>query len=151
MTYDNLIIDWDNYIKTDRVMTNLLTPVRMNGVPCICRVFNNGTKNEYIDFKLTALEHRPIGNEYIFTCYRLPESEKQDMLFGIKKVIFNGPATIVMWNDGTKTVVKTQNDEPFDPEKGLAMAIIKKLNDNKSNYNTKLKKLIKNAEVQTCK
>lgn len=42
----------------------------------------------------------------------------------IAKVIFNDPATIVFWNDGTKTVVKAVN-EPFDPEKGLAMAIAK--------------------------
>lgn len=42
-----------------------------------------------------------------------------------KRVIFNPPATIVFWNDGTKTVVKAKN-EPFDWEKGLAMAICKK-------------------------
>ena len=33
----------------------------------------------------------------------------------IKKVIFNDPATIIFWNDGTKTVVKA-NDEQFDLE-----------------------------------
>lgn len=43
----------------------------------------------------------------------------------IKKVIFSGPATIVFWKDGTKTVVKCQ-DEEFDPEKGIAMAFVKK-------------------------
>lgn len=41
----------------------------------------------------------------------------------IKKVIFNDPATIVFWKDGTKTVVKSQEGAEFDPEKGLAMAI----------------------------
>ncbi len=52
----------------------------------------------------------------------------------IKKVIFNPPATIVFWNDGTKTVVKAQN-EAFDWEKGLAMAICKKyLSGNKGGY-----------------
>lgn len=44
----------------------------------------------------------------------------------IKKVIFNEPATIVLWDDGTKTVVKCENDM-WDEEKGLAMAICKKL------------------------
>lgn len=44
----------------------------------------------------------------------------------IKRVIFNDPATIVFWKDGTKTVVKAHN-ELFDPEKGLAMAVCKKL------------------------
>lgn len=54
----------------------------------------------------------------------------------IKKVIFNEPATIVLWNDGTKTVVKTHGKEKFDPEKGLAMAVSKKvLGTNKSGSN----------------
>lgn len=52
----------------------------------------------------------------------------------IKNVIFNYPATIVFWADGDKTVVKCQNDDVFDPEKGLAMAIIKKMNGGKGNY-----------------
>lgn len=59
--------------------------------------------------------------------------------FDIKKVIFNDPATIVMWTDGTKTVVKAQ-DEGFDPEKGLAMAITKKALGNKGNYFDEIKK-----------
>lgn len=51
----------------------------------------------------------------------------------ISKVIFNDPATIVFWADGTKTIVKAVN-EPFDKEKGLAMAICKKIFGNKGNY-----------------
>jgi len=48
-------------------------------------------------------------------------------LMGIKKVIFNAPATIVLWNDGTKTVVKCSENDIFDPEKGLAFCFLKKL------------------------
>ena len=44
----------------------------------------------------------------------------------IKKVIFNPPATIVYWDDGSKTVSKVQDGDTWDSEKGLAMAIIKK-------------------------
>lgn len=51
----------------------------------------------------------------------------------IEKVIFNNPATIVIWSDKTKTVVKVHNEE-FDPEKGLAMAIVKKVYGNTSDY-----------------
>lgn len=51
----------------------------------------------------------------------------------IENVIFNPPATIVFWTDGTKTVVKAI-DEEFDPEKGMAMAISKKLFGNKFEY-----------------
>lgn len=58
----------------------------------------------------------------------------------IKKLIFNPPATIVFWNDGTKTVVKCQNYEEFDPEKGLAMAFFKKMHGNKGHYFEEIKK-----------
>lgn len=51
----------------------------------------------------------------------------------IRNVILNDPAVIVVWEDGTKTVVKAQG-EKFDPEKGLAMAISKKALGNKHSY-----------------
>ena len=53
-------------------------------------------------------------------------SPKQNAMNSITKVIFNYPATIVLWSDGTKTVVKCDERDEFDPEKGLAMAICKK-------------------------
>jgi hypothetical protein len=65
----------------------------------------------------------------------------------IKKVVFNNPATIVLWTDGTKTVVKCQNDEIFDPEKGLAMAIAKKAFGNKGNYCNEIKKWTEQYEM----
>ena len=68
----------------------------------------------------------------------------------IKNVIFNDPATIVFWEDGTKTVVKCQDSDEFDPEKGLAMAIAKKAYGNKGGYCNKLKKwLPKEEQVDT--
>ena len=60
--------------------------------------------------------------------------------FEIEKVVFNDPATIVIWKDKTKTVVKCQEGDEFDPEKGLAMAIAKKALGNKSNFNNTIKK-----------
>lgn len=52
----------------------------------------------------------------------------------IKDVIYNDPATIVFWMDGTKTVVKCGDYDIYDPEKGLAMAIAKKTLGNQGNY-----------------
>lgn len=57
--------------------------------------------------------------------------------FNIKKVVFNAPATVVYWADGSKTVVKQQKGDIFDPEKGLAMAVAKRAlgtNASQSNY-----------------
>ena len=50
------------------------------------------------------------------------------------RVIYNDPATIAFWSDGTKTVVKAQPGDIFDPEKGLAMVIAKKACGNTGNY-----------------
>ena len=69
-------------------------------------------------------------------CYMTPD-----------RAVFNGPATILFWSDDTKTVVKCQDDEPFDPEKGVALAMLKKYFGG-SRYNDVLKKLIN--EAYTC-
>lgn len=78
-----------------------------------CRV-ENGDEVEYIGLTPDMSIGLPPAPEYA------------QITLEIKRVIFNDPATIVLWQDGTKTVVKV-HDEPFDAEKGLAMAILKKL------------------------
>ena len=68
----------------------------------------------------------------------------------IKNVIFNDPATIVFWSDGTKTVVKCGENDIYDPEKGLAMAVSKKYlgtNKSHSNYMDEFKKWLPQAET----
>ena len=64
----------------------------------------------------------------------------------IKNVIFNNPATIVFWQDGTKTVVKCSDLDDYDPEKGLAMAIVKKVFGNEGNYYNVFRKWLPKAE-----
>lgn len=45
----------------------------------------------------------------------------------IKNVIYNMPATIVEWSDGTKTISKCEEGEIFDREKGLMAAYMQKM------------------------
>lgn len=47
--------------------------------------------------------------------------------FSIKDVIFNPPATIVYWIDGSKTVVKCSSYDEYDPMVGICMCVVKKL------------------------
>ena len=47
----------------------------------------------------------------------------------ITKVVYNDPAVIVFWNDGTKTIAKCHN-ENYDKEKGLYVAVLKKIMGN---------------------
>lgn len=49
-----------------------------------------------------------------------------------RRVIYNGPATIVMWADGTKTVVKCDPEDEQDQMLGLALCYMKKALGNSS-------------------
>lgn len=80
----------------------------------------------------------------------IPPSRRTGMLLSehdIKDVIFNNPATVIIWADGSKTVVKCQEDdcEHMTPESGIAIAIMKKVFGNKGNYNNALRRLVERA------
>lgn len=60
----------------------------------------------------------------------------------IKKVIFNDPATIIFWEDGSKTVVKCQPDDKYDKMTGFAMACAKYMFGNEGNYYEVFKKWV---------
>lgn len=58
----------------------------------------------------------------------------------VKKIIFSGPKTIVLWTDGTKTIVSMSKDElRFDPEAAFCAAYTKKM----FGSNSKIKRIIK--------
>ena len=67
----------------------------------------------------------------------------------IKSVKFDGPATIVFWTDGTKTVVKCQDADDYSEEVGLAMCIVKKVFGNKSKYNDIFKTWCPSYDTET--
>lgn len=48
----------------------------------------------------------------------------------VVRVIRNGPATILFWDDGVKTVVKLQDDDTNDPEKAIMSGMLKRLYPN---------------------
>ena len=77
-----------------------------------------------------------------------PSNKVKTPELSIKDVIFNPPATIIFWTDNTKTVVKADG-ENYDPEKGIAMAISKKiLGDNKYEYYNVFKHWLKKWRKQ---
>jgi hypothetical protein len=81
-------------------------------------------------------------------------AKKNDIvLFGmcrvsIRKVIFNDPATIVLWSDGSKTVVKCGPEDSYDMEKGLAMAIVKKMAGNDNRFHKVFKQYSKKKKKE---
>lgn len=67
----------------------------------------------------------------------------ESTLPSIKKVHFNPPGTIVLWDDGTKTVVKCQDGDTYSKETGLALCMAKKAMGNSSRqFNDIFKKWI---------
>lgn len=65
-----------------------------------------------------------------------------DIRSNIKDVIFSDRVTIILWKDGTKTMVRVGKREPYDPEKGFAMAVCKKMFGNGGNYYEVFKKYV---------
>lgn len=95
--------------------------------------FRKKTPNERRPYTMSSAEERYWNADAASTIKAYKAWQRYKHHLRIKKVIFNDPATIVYWPDGTKTVVKAEG-EAFDPEKGLAMAIAKKSLGNKGNY-----------------
>lgn len=103
--------------KGEKDRRNILNSVY--GMGCI-------TSRPYIDY----IHYRSIFNENV-----MPKP---------KKIILNDPATIILWSDNTKTIVKKNSkDKKFDPEKGIALCYMKKALGNKGNYNNVFKDWIK--------
>lgn len=74
-----------------------------------------------------AIEDAVVTYDYVKTVrYKKPSHGFQEPV-SIRKVIFNPPATIVIWSDGTKTIAKCKEGDAFDAETGLAMAICKRM------------------------
>ena len=83
-------------------------------------VDNTITNDNGFNYKHLNMDSKQIITEWLKPWY---EFESMD---GIKRVIFNDPATVILWADGTKTVAKAVKGDKYDPEKGFAIAYAKK-------------------------
>jgi len=109
--------------------------------------YNNGVWNIGVgaEYEVISRNNRIDRNTYVLSnksTVTIGELQPNTTLIieikkNIKDVIYNNPTTVVLWKDGTKTVVKCQTEtgDTYNPELGLAMCIIKKLSGNKGNYN----------------
>lgn len=78
----------------------------------------------------TAIARRPMVryNEYnIGTVDKGTRSLRAISELKVEKIITNGPATIVFWNDRTKTIVKRDIDDEDDLYDAVANALAKKI------------------------
>lgn len=65
----------------------------------------------------------------------------------VKKVIFNGTHTVVLWSDGIKTIVNCNEGDEFDKEKGIALCFMKRFCGNTGAFNEILKKFAYDEEL----
>lgn len=80
---------------------------------------------------------RRLMNHQILETICKPQRGKEPLFGGaltlngkelyITKVIYSNPATIVFWSDGTKTTSKCRKEDTYNPETGLALAVLKRL------------------------
>lgn len=68
----------------------------------------------------------------------------------IKKVIFNYPATIVIWEDGTKTVAKCHGDDIYDKTTGLLICVAKRYLGGTSKLTKLIDKWVSEEEDYIC-
>ena len=71
----------------------------------------------------------------LFNMYQTTKSKKD---LAVKRILRSGPATIVFWADGDKTVVKRKAGEPDDPYVAFCAAVAIRIYGN----NSKLKRMI---------
>lgn len=69
-----------------------------------------------------------ISESYLIPAKK-EEKEKpvMDKRYKVKKILYHGPATIVYWADGEKTVVKCMESDTFDPMAGFCAALAKRV------------------------
>jgi len=63
-----------------------------------------------------------------------------------RTIIFSPPATIIIWKNGDKTVVKCSEKDTYDKEKGIALCYMKRIHGNSSRYYDIIKQFTKEEE-----
>lgn len=92
-------------------------------------IHSMAAENARLNRELDELKkNRDIPSAYPGSTFGLVYQECEVRpIFAIDKVLFNPPATIVFWLDGTKTVVKCKEGEEFSEWAGIALCLAKKL------------------------
>ena len=90
-----------------------------------------GSPEEFLDFLGASLGIGLVPNgeirqkKKVLKSQPVSQTSLQKKESPIKNVIFNNPATIIEWFDGTKTIVKCDKNDKYDKATGLALCICK--------------------------
>lgn len=136
---------WGDLVDMSEKMEKLMQVPRFKNVKRILNnIYGRGGRGSLAPIVL--IDEVVYSELDSYSMQKLLEEMEMNRRFEIKKVIFNDPATIVIWANGDKTVVKAQN-EMYDPEKGLAMAFAKRALGGKGSYYDIFKQWLPNEKV----
>lgn len=91
------------------------------------------------------------AKEFEAALLRARKDHINTVIRNINKIRFDEGWTIIFWKSGAVTKVRCQDGEPFDYEKGIAMAIIKHMYGDISYYNEIFKKTLEQGEKKITK
>lgn len=106
--------------------------------------------NELSSYISSSIENlRKTLKEAFGELFNLEEDNMSRKSLEVKKVIYSGPCTIVIWADDSKTIVRCQDGDTYSKEVGLLMCLAKKVwgtNTSGSNFNDYISKVISEKE-----
>lgn len=106
--------------------------------------------NEFSSYISSGIENlRKTLKEAFGELFNLEEDNMSRKSLEVKKVIYSGPCTIVIWADDSKTIVRCQDGDTYSKEVGLLMCLAKKVwgtNTSGSNFNDYISKVISEKE-----
>lgn len=106
--------------------------------------------NELSSYISSGIENlRKTLKEAFGELFNLEEDNMSRKSLEVKKVIYSGPCTIVIWADDSKTIVRCQDGDTYSKEVGLLMCLAKKVwgtNTSGSNFNDYISKAISEKE-----
>lgn len=85
-----------------------------------------GKKTDFLGGRVNPAEPQDISS-IIKRHAEAINKEAAAKLLKPKRVIYHDPATIIIWNDGSKTIVKCSPDTEYDAYAGFCSAVAKKL------------------------
>ena len=130
----NIIDEW---IKVDSVnIPTCSTTVEFNGIPSLQQSLYTNYKNHHWKLQNISEEDATYAANKKLCAY-----------FGIRKIVKNGPALVVFWNDDSKTIVKRKDGEKDDNYYAFCAALAKKVYGN----NSQVKSIINMIEDETKK
>ena len=124
--FNEFIKNWENERKDENLMlTNTVTTS-----PTIDPTLSSFTREAYEHYK------SPLSSTFTFDILRdLSPSPKKVINIIPKRIVKNGPALVVFWEDGTKTVVKRKKGEQDNVYHAFTAALAKKLYGSNSAIN----------------